>query len=536
MIQTLHIKNVGIINEININLNEGFNIFTGETGAGKSLIIGSLKMLSGGRFSKEIIRSGENHSFIEAQIIFENEEYIVSREVNISGRNICKINGRLVSVNELKEFMKKVIDIHGQQDNQTILEQSSHIKFLDDYAKNEIEEIKNNYQKEYNEYLKIKEELKKNYGDDKEKQRKLDLLYYQYNEIEDAKLEENEEEKLEERERIILNSEKIITNLEAAHFSLNENVLNELGTVLKNIEKISNFNNEYGKILENIQTAYYELEEAERDLYNNKENVSFDEEERNEVEERLNLIQNLKRKYGNNIEEILNYQLEVKKQIDEIENLSDYISNLKKEKKEITQKMQLIADQMNKIRVIKASEMEEKINAELEDLEMKNAKFKVLIEKQEDFNLNGKDFVEFLICTNIGEEFKPLVKIASGGEMSRIMLGIKKVLSDIDKVPVLIFDEIDTGISGLAANKVGIKMKEISQCHQVLCITHLAQIAAKGNYNYFIHKEVENEKTITKIEELNEEEIIKELARIATGEITNISIEHAKELRGSKVA
>ncbi len=308
------------------------------------------------------------------------------------------------------------------------------------------------------------------------------------------------------------------------------------GTVIRDLEKIGEFDKEYERILSSVQTAYYELEEAERELYNNKENVSFDEQERDELEARINLIQNLKRKYGNNIEEILNYQEKVKKQIDEIENLADYILNLKKEKKEIVNKMKLLSDQMNKVRTLKAKDMEEKINRELEDLEMKNAKFKVEIIKQEGFNINGQDQVEFLICTNVGEEFKPLVKIASGGEMSRIMLGIKKVLADIDNVPILIFDEIDTGISGVAANKVGEKMKEISKYHQVICITHLAQIAAKGDYNYFIHKEVEEDKTNTKIEELTEEDLIKEIARIATGEISKVSLEHAKELRYKKVA
>lgn len=237
MIQTLHIKNVGIINEIAINLNDGFNVFTGETGAGKSLIIGSLKILSGARFSKEMIRHGEKSSFIEAQIIFNDEEYIISREVNEQGRNTCRINGRLVTVNELKDFMKKVIDIHGQQDNQTILEQASHIRFLDDYAKDEIRKIKDEYQKEYAKYLKIKEEIKKNFGDDKEKQRTLDLLNYQYNEIEEAKLEAGEEERLEEREKVLLNSEKIINNLEEAHYILNNNVVDELRNCYKRLRK-----------------------------------------------------------------------------------------------------------------------------------------------------------------------------------------------------------------------------------------------------------------------------------------------------------
>ena len=438
MIQTLHIKNVGIINEITLNLNKGFNVFTGETGAGKSLIIGSLKILSGARFSKEMIRTNENSCFIEAQVLFENDEYIVSREVNESGRNLCKINGRLVSVNELKTFMSRVIDIHGQQDNQTILESSSHIRFLDDYSEKEIKPIKNEYQKEYNKYLNVKEEIKKNFGDDKEKQRTLDLLNYQFSEIEDAKLEIGEEERLEEREKIILNSEKIINNLEEAHFLLNNNIVDELGTVIRNLEKISDFDPNYRNILETVQTAYYEIEESEHDLYNEKENISFDEKERDELEERINLIQTLKRKYGNNIEEILKYQKDVKEQIDKIENLSTYISNLKQEKHEIVQKMKRLSNQLNKVRTLKAKEMEERINTELDDLEMKNAKFKVMISNQEEFNINGQDTVEFLICTNVGEDFKPLVKIASGGEMSRIMLGIKKVLADVDNVPVLI--------------------------------------------------------------------------------------------------
>lgn len=483
-----------------------------------------------------MIRSGEKNCFIEAQILFENEDYIVSREVNESGRNTCKINGRLVSVNELKDFMKKVIDIHGQQDNQTILEQSSHIRFLDDYSKEELAKIKEEYQKEYNKYLKIKEELKKNYGDDKEKQRMLDLLYYQYNEIKEANLKPGEEEKLEEREKILLNSEKIVNNLEEAHYLLNEKIVDELGTVIKNVEKIIEFDSSMEQTLNSIQTAYYELEEAERDLYNNKENISFDEQERDEIESRISLIQNLKRKYGNDVQEILDYQEDIKRQIDEIENLGKTVQKLKEEKKIVIGKMQLLSDQMNKLRVLKANKMEEKINKELESLEMQNAKFKVSILPRDVFTINGKDEVEFLICTNIGDEYKPLIKIASGGEMSRIMLAIKKVLADVDNVPVLIFDEIDNGISGVAANMVGQKMKDISKYHQVMCITHLAQIAAKGDYNYFIHKEAKNGKTNTLVDYLSEEDVLKEIARIATGKINQVSIEHAKELRNKKVA
>lgn len=535
MIGTLHIKNIGIIDDLNISLNEGFNVFTGETGAGKSLIIDSLQILAGGRFSKEIIRRGEKCSYIEMLVYLENEEYIISREINISGRNICKINGRLVTVNELKNFMKKIIDIHGQQDNQTILEQSSHIKFLDDFIGEELDKIKQKYLEKYNRFVIINDELKKNYGDDKEKQRKLDLLNYQLNEIEEAELCENEEEELDEKLRKILNSEKIQNNLEEAHYKLSESVLSELDEIIRALEKISDYDSNYDKSREMIQSAYYDLEETERDLYNYKENIYFDEEERNNIESRIDLIQNLKRKYGNNISEILEYGKEVKNQINEIENLSEYISGLKIEQNEIKIEMEKLAKQMHELRKKYAQKMSNEINDELQDLEMKNAKFYVSIINREEYNANGKDNIEFMISTNVGEEMKSLIKIASGGEMSRIMLGIKKVLADVDKVPVLIFDEIDTGISGIAAKKVGTKMKEISQKHQVICVTHLAQIAAKGDYNYFIKKEVKNNKTNTKIEQLSEEDVIKEIARIATGEINEISLKHAAELRKEKV-
>ena len=273
MIGSLHIKNVGIIEDITINLNEGFNVFTGETGAGKTLIIDSLQILAGGRFSKEIIRHGEKSSYIEMLVYLGEDEYIISREVNQAGRNICKINGRLTTVNELKTFMKKIIDIHGQRDNQTILEPSSHIKFLDGFIGDKIDEIKKEYIKKYDRYVTIKEELSKNYGDDKEKQRKLDLLNYQLNEIEDANLYNEEEEELEEKLKKILNSEKIQKNLEESHYKLEEGILSELSGIIRAIEKISEYDTEYDKTREQIQSAYYSLEEAERDLYNYKENI-----------------------------------------------------------------------------------------------------------------------------------------------------------------------------------------------------------------------------------------------------------------------
>ncbi|MBR3614399.1 MAG: DNA repair protein RecN [Clostridia bacterium] len=543
MINTLHIKNIGIIDDITINLNSGFNVLTGETGAGKSLIINSLQILSGGRFSKEIIRHGEKNAFIEACIYlpnqgFEEDMIIVSRELNISGRNLCRINGRLVTVCELKCFMSNVIDIHGQNDNQSLLNINTHIELLDDYSNEEIKELKIKYKRNYEEYLNLKSELNKNYGDDKEKQRKLDLLNYQVNEIEIANLKKDEEEELENRRRIIMSSEKISTNLAEAENQISNNAIDSLNIAIKAIEKIEQYNSGYNIIVERLRNAYYEIQEVSYDIASLSEDMYYDEDELNEIEKRIDLINSLKRKYGNNIEEILNYKEKVKQEIFEIENLESYILKLKSTLNKIEKEMLESAKNINIIRNKYANILSQKINYELKELEMKSAKFSIDVEfsKEINFNSNGLDKVEFVISTNVGEEAKSLIKIASGGEMSRIMLAIKSVLADVDRIPVIIFDEIDTGISGLAANATGEKMRKISENHQVICVTHLASIAAKGEHNYFICKEVENEKTKTKVKELNELEILEEIARITSGTVTDISIKHAKELRYPKIA
>lgn len=545
MITTLHIKNIGIIDDININLSEGFNVLTGETGAGKTLIIGSLQILAGGRFSKEMIRNGEKNSFVEMSVYLPNSKYeedtvIVSREINISGKNICKINGRLVTVNELKRFMSNIIDIHGQNDNQSILDISTHIDLLDDYSNRDLSEIKKEYELLHNQYINIKSELSKNYGDDKEKQRKLDLLNYQVTEIEDAKLKKREEEELEERRKIIISAEKISNNLTEAENQINENAVDSINHAIKALEKIEEFNIKYTHIIASLKNSYYEIQESTRDISELNEETYFDEEEQIKVEERIDLINSLKRKYGNNIEEILEYKNEIEKEIFDIQNLEGYIINLKKNLKNIEVEMFNISKKMNIIRDKYAEKLSKEINKELKELEMQNSKFSININFSNDMNFNpyGLDKVEFMISTNIGEVDKPLIKIASGGEMSRIMLAIKSVLSDVDKVPVLIFDEIDTGISGVAANSTGEKIRKISRNHQVICVTHLASIAAKGDYNYYIYKETENNKTKTKVKQLKEKEVLEEIARIASGNITEISINHAKELRKnySKIA
>ena len=542
MITTLHIKNIGIIDEININLNEGFNVLTGETGAGKTLIIGSLQILSGGRFSKEMIRKGENNSFVEMSMFlpgkgYEDDTVIVSREINISGKNLCKINGRLVSVGELKKFMSKVLDIHGQNDNQSILDVSTHIDLVDKYAEKEIRKYKDEYLDYYEEYLKIKEELKSNYGDDKEKERKLDLLRYQLNEIEEASLKEGEEDGLLEERKIIAASEKITNNLYEAQNSLNESAIESMEHAIRALEKIEEYSDKFKNIVERLRSSYYEVEECARDVEDEADRNTFDEERLGEIENRLECIKTLKRKYGNTVKEILEYKSKVKKEIYDIENLEEYVLKLKKDLKVLEEKMFIVCEKIHNIRVKNAKKISEEINVDLKELEMKNARFSIQVELNEerDFNKNGLDSVEFLISTNIGEESKPLVKIASGGEMSRIMLSIKYVLSEIDEIPIMVFDEIDTGISGIAANSTGEKIKKIARNHQVICVTHLASIAAKGDYNYYIYKEVENEKTRTRIIELDEEKVLEEIARIASGKITEVSINHARELRNQNL-
>lgn len=537
MITSLHIKNIGIIDDLTIDLNKGLNVLTGETGAGKTLIVDSLGIIAGGRFSKDMIRRGQNVSFVELSLNLPNYEntidgnVIVSREINTSGKNLCKINGRLVTVTELRNFMKNIIDIHGQYDNQTLMDSEFHTKYLDKFIGTTMSNKLKEYQDLYNEYKKLNAMLKNNYGDDMEKRRKLDLLKYQYKEIKGAKLKNGEDEQLEEKRKIMMNSEKVAEALNLVSSNLEGTVIDVVNESIRAFEKIENVDERYSQKLSELKNIYYEVQELSRDVCSMNEDTYFDENERNQVEERLDEIYSLKRKYGNTIEEILKYQDELESEINRIENLDEENQKTKEKIQNLTQEMNEICEKITKERKEKSIILNEKINNELKELEMKNARFMASVIEDEEFSMNGKSHTEFMIATNLGEEAKKLDKIASGGEMSRIMLAIKTVLSDIDEVPVLVFDEIDTGISGKAANSVGIKLKRIAQSHQVLIVTHLAPIAAKGEYNYYIYKEVKNEKTNTKIKLLNEEETLKEIARISSGEVTEIAMSHARELR-----
>lgn len=539
MITTLQIKNIGIIDDLSINLNQGLNVLTGETGAGKTLIIDSLSIISGGRFSKEMIRKGEEYSYVELGLYLPKHEraiegnIIVSREISTNGRNLCKINGRLVTVTELKEFMSHLINIHGQNDNQSILNVATHISYLDGIIGEKMQCLKQKYQLLYKEYCELKSQLKQNDGDEKERQRKIDLLSYQLKEIKQANLKLGEEGQLLEKQKKLSNSEKIVQNLKKAYEVIKESAIEALNTSIRGLESIQQLDERYGVSANNLKSMYYELQELARELEDYEQENEWEPDREKEIEERLDIIYTLKRKYGNTIEEILQYQQQIELELEKIENGEEYRKERTKQLAQIEQKMKEICTIITKDRQQGAHFLCEKINQELNQLEMPNCSFHVVLEKEIDFNPNGWDKVEFQINTNIGEEAKPLVKIASGGEMSRIMLAIKSILANVDEVPVIVFDEIDTGISGKAAKAVSEKMKKIGQHHQVICVTHLANIAAKADYNYYIHKEVCNNKTKSRIKLLNEKETLEEIARIATGQTGEVALEHAKMLRAS---
>ena len=543
MITNLHIKNIGIIEDLNIDFNKGLNVLTGETGAGKTLIIDSLQIISGGRFSKEMIRRGENNSFVELCMYVPNSpkaedgNIIVSREINTNGKNMCKINGRMVTVNELKEFMAEFIEIHGQNDTQGLLNSKKHLNYLDGFSGEKLVKLKNRYQELYLEYIRIQKELKANFGDDKERQRKIDLLQYQIKEIEEADLKENEEEELEEQRNIIANSAKISENLQKANSLIEDGVIDNISMAIRALEKIEDIDKKYQETSTNLKNLYYELQEVARDINGYKDDTYFDENERNEIEERLDLIRLLKRKYGNTIKEILEYREKIEQELDKIENAEEYNNKLKAQIKEIETEMTEKAQEMHEIRKLAGSKLSLEINNELQELEMKNAKISVNVKYVEkEFFTTGKDIVKFYIATNVGEEEKELSKIASGGEMSRIMLAIKKVLAEYDNISILVFDEIDTGISGKAANSVGNKLKSIAGNHQVLCISHLPNIVAQADYNYFISKNVIEDRTKTQIKLLKENEVIEEIARISSGEINEVTMQYATELRNRKAS
>ncbi|WP_138269020.1 DNA repair protein RecN [Anaerofustis stercorihominis] len=555
MLLSLNINNYAIIDNLSIEFDEGLNIITGETGAGKSIIIGALSLVLGEHAKTENIRTGKDKAVIQAlftveennhelkevlddlSIDYSDQTLILTREISLKGRNICKINSTLVNVSTLKEVGTHLIDIHGQHEHQKLLNQNTHLSFLDSYGQNKIKEDLNKVSLSYDEYKKALKELTELEKKSKENSDNLDNFKRQFEEINEVDLEIGEDEELEKREKILLNSQNIYSDIDSAYsllYKSDSNVLSNLTLANDSFSKVLDYDESVKENVEMLNEANTLIEEVVFFLRDYRDNISFNPEELNDIESKLNKINYLKKKYGVTIEEILEYKKELQNNIELIDNYEDTLNSLKKDvdkkKKEYLKHAKTLRDKRKKI----ADEFCKKITENLQLLSMKGTVFACEfkdLEKNENYTKKGIDDIAFMISTNKGESLKPLNKIASGGEISRVMLSFKRILSENDNVDCLIFDEIDTGISGQTALIVGKQMWELSKNHQILAITHLPQIASMADTNYFIKKEVKDDKTFTSFTKLNEEEKVEELVRIISGENTSENaIMYAKDM------
>ena len=555
MLLSLNINNYAIIDNLSIEFDEGLNIITGETGAGKSIIIGALSLVLGEHAKTENIRTGKDKAVIQAlftvegnnhelkevlddlSIDYSDETLILTREISLKGRNICKINSTLVNVSTLKEVGTHLIDIHGQHEHQKLLNQNTHLSFLDSYGQNKIKDDLRNVSLSYDEYKKALKELTELEKKSKENSNNLDNFKRQFEEINEVDLEIGEDEELEKREKILLNSQNIYSDIDSAYsllYKSDSNVLSNLTLANDTFSKVLDYDESVKENVEMLNEANTLIEEVVFFLRDYRDNISFNPEELNEIESKLNKINYLKKKYGVTIEEILEYKKELQNNIELIDNYEDTLNSLKKDvdkkKKEYLKHAKTLREKRKKI----ADEFCKKITENLQLLSMKGTVFACEfkdLEKNENYTKKGIDDIAFMISTNKGESLKPLNKIASGGEISRVMLSFKRILSENDNIDCLIFDEIDTGISGQTALIVGKQMWELSKNHQILAITHLPQIASMADTNYFIKKEVKDDKTFTSFTKLNEEEKIEELVRIISGENTSENaIMYAKDM------
>lgn len=554
MLIQLSVENIAIIEKLAIEFEDGLNILTGETGAGKSILIDAINALLGGRVSRDIIRLGEDKAKVEA--VFEIPDklinmlndmgiepsgdgtVVISRQFSVSGKNICRVNGALVTVAQLKEIGEYLIDIHGQHDNQSLLRSQAQVTYLDMFSGRILlqeKEIYQNVLKRYNEVNRKISELRKM---EKERARLEDLYRYQAKEISAACLKKGEDIELERKSSLISNAEGIMQAFSSAYLNLagDENnipgALDLIQQAQAAIEGISGIDAEFEKISSNLLEAADRLTELTREIRLKKESINYDPKQQQEIEERLALIGTLKRKYGNTIEEIIEYGSFIQQKLEEVSDTESLLKKLNAEKSSLEIELYSKACQIHDMRVKAADELKEKVTKELMDLEMEKADFKVDIQfdQNRSYNENGLDIIEFLISPNPGEGLKPLNRIASGGEMSRIMLAIKTILADVDETGVLIFDEIDTGVGGKAALKVGEKLLQVSAKHQVICITHHAQIASLAKAHYLISKKTDKKRTIAILEKLDGNEREKEIARLLSGEENKSTTMLAKEM------
>ena len=559
---------MALIKELNIEFEEGLNILTGETGAGKSIIIQAINVILGSHVSSDLIREGENSLIIEGQffisspqkewidninpdlkVINEEETMLIRRELNKKGRNKCWVNGRLVNLSLLQKIGKYLVDLHGQHNHQSLLDSSTHIDLIDRFGGENTLKCRS----ELTDVFRLWREKRKKLSDivNKKEQnlKRIDYLKFQLNEIDETSLLKNEDKTLEEEEAILRNAEKIINIMEKAIVVLYEggaeqfSVRDSLSEVSSDIGEIATLDNHIEKMKENLKEISYRLEDIVRDITEYKDKVNLNQTRLKEVEERLNLINNLKSKYGNSIEEIIANRCKIYKELNAIDCNEAQVDKLREQVKSLEQIISRLSEKLSNNRKDIARKIEKDVIVELNDLKMKNCQFKVSIIHQEDINginINGRnyktgpkgiDLIEFMISPNLGEGLRPLARIVSGGEVSRIMLALKSILSDVDRVPTLIFDEIDSGVGARLGEVVADKLKNISKKRQIICVTHLPQIASKAQKHFYIEKYILNHLTEIKIGEIKGDDQICEIARMLDGsQISEITIQHAKKM------
>lgn len=552
MLQSLHVKNLALIDEAEVIFSPGLNILTGETGAGKSLLLGSINLALGGKVFKDLIREDKDYALVELSffiqddkkreklkqmdVFFEEEgQLFISRRI-IKGRSTSKVNGETVSAAQLHQITELLLDIYGQHEHQSLLYRSKHLEILDEFAGEELLPKKQKLAQVFEEYRKAAERRKEFQLDEEQRLRECAFLKFEIEEIENAQLKEEEEEELLLWYKKAIHSRKILETIHRIHEEISSGAADgageKIGRAVKDIAVIAEYDEELNSIQGQLENIDELLSDVCREIASYTASLEFDEEEFTEKEKRLDLIRALEGKYGSSIEKIFDYQKEKIQRLSVLENYEKNKEEAQAQEEEKKQIVLKICEEVSEIRKKAAEGLIEKITDGLRDLNFLEVKFDIIFEKMENLSRNGYDEIEFMISTNPGSPIRPLGKVASGGELSRIMLAIKTVLSEKDGVETLIFDEIDTGISGRTAQKVSEKLSEISKKRQVLCITHLAQIAAMADSHYMIEKNVVENKTITGIRHLSEQEIIEELARILGGaEITETIRNSAKEMK-----
>ncbi|MBU5270875.1 DNA repair protein RecN [Staphylococcus caprae] len=551
MLQTLSIKQFAIIDELEIHFSDGLTVLSGETGSGKSIIIDAIGQLIGMRASSDYVRHGEKKAVIEgifdideskdAISILENlsidvdEDFLlVKREIFSSGKSICRINNQTVTLQDLRKVMQELLDIHGQHETQSLLKQKYHLKLLDDYAEDQYSNLLHQYQDVFSKYKDKRKELEELESADQALLQRLDLMKFQFEELTEASLKEDEVEQLETDIKRIQNSEKLSLALNSAHQVLtDENAipdrLYELSNHLQSINDI--VPKKYEKLKEDVDQFYYILEDAKHEIYDEMVNTEFDEQILNDLESRMNLLNNLKRKYGKDISELIAYQGKLEEEINKIENYEQSTSQLREEISQLYKEVFEVGKELSKERRRVARELRDHIVSEIQNLQMKDANLEISFKPLDEPNQEGIEFVEFLISPNKGEPLKSLNKIASGGELSRIMLALKSIFVKSRGQTAILFDEVDSGVSGQAAQKMAEKMRDIAEYIQVICISHLPQVASMSDHHLLISKASNDDRTTTQVKELLEDDRIDEVARMISGaSVTELTRENAKEM------